>query len=101
MIREADARRKIATLLEEWGRDLVGGLALVDERTIHKPYGWVFFYASRRYMETRNIVHAIAGNGPVVVLADSGEVVTLGTARRSEEEIASFERARGLYSSMG
>lgn len=96
MISETEARQKITMLLGEWGRNVEGGLVLVEEVTLTKPYGWIFFYNSRRYMDTRDIFHAIAGNGPVVILADTGEVVTLGTALRSEEEIALFERDRGL-----
>jgi Immunity protein 35 len=96
MLTEADARQKITDLLPEWGRSVKGGLVVMDEMTLTKPYGWVFFYNSRRYLETRDILHAIAGNGPVVVLADTGEVVTLGTARRWEEAIAAFEQQRRL-----
>jgi len=96
MISETEARQKIAMLLGERSRYVAGGLVLVEEMTLTKPYGWIFFYNSRRYMDTRDILDAIAGNGPVVVLADTGEVVTLGTALRPEEEIALFERNRGL-----
>jgi predicted RNA-binding protein with PUA domain len=39
---------------------------------------------------------AIAGNGPIVVLAANGEVIGLGTARHPDTEVANFERARGL-----
>ena len=39
----------------------------VEEGTIEKPYGWVFFYNSRKYLETGEIRYAIAGNGPVIV----------------------------------
>jgi hypothetical protein len=96
MLTEADARQKVMSLVAEWGRHIKGGLVVVDEMTLTKPYGWVFFYNSRLYLETRDILHAVAGNGPVVVLADTGEVVTLGTARPSEDEIAGFEQKRGL-----
>jgi hypothetical protein len=64
--------------------------------TLTKPYGWIFFYNSRRYIETRDIFQSAVGGGPVVILADTGEVVSLGTARRPEEEIALFEQDRGL-----
>jgi len=71
-------------------------LAIVDEETITKPYGWVYFYNSRRFLETRDILYGIAGNGPLIVLASTGEVVTLGTARDPEVEIAAFECERDL-----
>lgn len=96
MLTEAGARQKNTNLLAEWGRYVEGGLVVVEEMTLTKRYGWVFFYNSRRYIETRDIFQAIAGNGPVVILADTGEVVALGSARRPEEEIAAFEQQRKL-----
>ena len=96
MLTEADARQKIKNLLPEWGRHIEGGLTLVEGMTLTKPYGWVFFYNSRRCLETRDILQSVAGNGPVVILAEAGEVVILGSARRPEDEIAAFEQHRKL-----
>lgn len=90
------ARQKLIELLDTWGRAVPDGLAIVDSRTITKPYGWVFFYDSKTHIATGNPLHTIAGNGPVVVLAATGEVVSLGTARPSQEQIALFEAERGL-----
>jgi hypothetical protein len=92
----SEAQEKVLLLLGERGRQVDGGLSLVEERTIAKPYGWVFFYDSRRHLETGSIFDAIGGNGPLVVLAETGEVVTLGTAKRPEDEIDEFERKRRL-----
>ena len=33
----------------------VGPLALIDHATIEKPYAWVFFYNSRRFLDTGDI----------------------------------------------
>lgn len=59
-------------------------------------YGWIFFYDSRRHIETASVLDAIGGNGSLVILAANGEAVALGTARRPEEEILRFEQERGL-----
>lgn len=91
-----EARAKVEGLLQEWARNVDGGLVVIDHLTITKPYGWVFFYNSRRYVETGDIFESVAGNGPVVILADTGEAVVLGSARRPEEEIAVLERDRNL-----
>lgn len=93
---EADARKIVRAFIDTLERYSQGGLEIVDSATIEKPYGWIYFYNSRRFLETRDMIHGIAGNGPLVVLAASGEVVTLGTARRSEDAIREFERARDL-----
>jgi hypothetical protein len=96
MLDSRGARERMESLLREWGNSIEGGLVILDHLTLHKPYGWIFFYNSRLYMETRAFEHAIAGNGPVVIIARTEEVVPLGSARRPEDEIAAFERDRGF-----
>jgi len=90
------ARELVVAWLEGIGKRIEGGLVLIEERTITKPYGWVFCYTSRRWRETGDINHGIAGNGPVVVLAATDEIVPLGTYAPPEEMIAEFEAERGL-----
>lgn len=96
MITFADARQKLDLMLADIGKHIEGGVVVLEERTITKPYGWIFFYNGRRFVETRDIMHAIAGNGPIVILAETGEAIPLGTARRHAEEIARFEHERHL-----
>lgn len=73
-------------------------LVILDDMTITKPYGWVFFFDSRLHVETGSFAYALGGNGPIVVEAESGELTELGTARAPEREIAAFEQKRGLSS---
>jgi hypothetical protein len=94
MLTMQDARKKVEALLAEWGTHVEGGLAIAPELTLVKPYGWIFFYNARRYLESGDIAQSVAGNGPVVVLAETGEPFVLGTARRPEEQIAVFEQER-------
>lgn len=96
MLTFPEARQKIESLLVEKGKYVDGGVIVLEEHTITKPYGWVFFYGGRRFAETGDIKHGIAGNGPIVILARTGEAVSLGTARHPDEAIARFEQARGL-----
>jgi hypothetical protein len=69
---------------------------ILEEYTIVKPYGWIFFYNSRQFVETKNWLYALGGNGPAVVERDSGRVTLLGSAHPPEDEIGRFERERGL-----
>jgi len=51
---ELEAAKQIAT--EEINRTYQGQfppLVLLDEYTIEKEYGWIFFYSSKTYAETR------------------------------------------------
>ena len=91
-----EATRRASDSIEAIVKDVLGGVAINHRHTITKPYGWIFFYNSRTYLETGNVLAMLAGNGPVVVLSSSGEVVMLGTARPTEAEISAFEDSRGL-----
>ena len=72
---------------------------VVDEpRTITKPYGWVFFYNTRRFLERREALYALGGNGPIIVEAATGKITRLGTARPVDEEVADFESRNGYTS---
>jgi hypothetical protein len=70
-------------------------VVVLRERTIEKPYGRIYFYQSKSYLELGDDSFMLAGNGPVVFMAD-GTRHHLGTARSPEAEIAEFERERGL-----
>ena len=49
-------------------------LIIIDELTIEKEYAWIFSYTSKRYWETNDFMHAIAGNGPLFVSKSNGQV---------------------------
>jgi hypothetical protein len=66
-------------------------LVVLDEHTIEKPYGWIFFYNTRRYVETGDFIYGLGGNGPLVVESSTGRISRLGTARPLEDEIAAYE----------
>jgi hypothetical protein len=91
-----DARYAVLALLNRNTGASNDELVLLDERTQEKPYGWVFFFNTRRFVETRNFVFALGGNGPVVVERETGRITLLGSARPPEKEIAEFERQSGL-----
>jgi Immunity protein 35 len=69
-------------------------IVVMDDATEEKTYGWVFHYTSRRYLETRNPLHGLAGGGPIVV-EHSGRVTRLGSRQSPDRAIAEFERGRG------
>jgi hypothetical protein len=87
-------------VLEEIRRGYKGQEEIVvDEvHTMTKPYGWVFFYNTKRYIERREVLHALGGNGPVVVEGATGRITKLGTARPVDDEIADFELRHGYQS---
>jgi hypothetical protein len=52
------------------------------------PVGWVFFWDSRQHQESGSLLDALAGNAPVLVDRDTGQVYPTGTARPVEEHVA-------------
>ena len=57
---------------------------VVDSHTIEKSYGWVFFYNSRKFVETGLLQYRLAGNGPVIVntTAQPGSLAALEQSSR-------------------
>lgn len=96
MISESEALALVKQYIEQQCSAVPGGVAIMEERTIRKSYGWIFFYNSNRYLETRSPLEALGGNGPIVVERVGGRLHQLGSALSPDASIAEFERARGL-----
>jgi Immunity protein 35 len=67
-------------------------VAIVDAHTIEKPFGWVFFYNSKRFFETGNFLYLLFGNGPVIVNRYTGSVEFFGTGWPELEIVDEYER---------
>ena len=67
-------------------------IIIVDESTIEKPWGWVFFYTSKKHKETKGMPYAIAGNAPMIVERSSGRLIPTGTAHPINYYIENYER---------
>jgi hypothetical protein len=66
-------------------------LVVIDEHTLEKGWGWVFFYNSERYLRTRELRYALVGNAPYIVNRHTGEVRVTGTAHPIDYYIAEYE----------
>jgi hypothetical protein len=97
MMTKEDARTLVLAELERMQRTGAPSspqdLIIVDEHTIERSWGWVFFYNSRVYLETRDVRYAIAGNAPLIVNRLTGEVKVTGTARPTADYILDYERS--------
>jgi hypothetical protein len=65
---------------------------VVEEDTIERPFGWVFFYNSKRFLETGVFSYRLAGNGPVIISKHDGRVEFCGTAKSVSELIEDYEK---------
>jgi hypothetical protein len=73
-------------------------LVILDDETIEREFGWVFFYTSRRFLETGNALYMLFGNAPIIVDRRDGSLHVTGTARSVEEYIRDFESKRAIKS---
>ncbi len=70
------------------------GWVIQDDLTIERGFGWVFFYTSRKYLETGNPLFASFGNAPIIVDREDGTLHVTGTAKSIEEYIEEYESSK-------
>jgi len=82
-----------AKLLAETRIELMGDVdaEIIDEETIAKPYGWVFFYQSTEFLRTKESGKQLAGNCPIFIDRVNGELRIFGTARPIEYYLKEYE----------
>ncbi|MGY8711935.1 YrhB domain-containing protein [Bradyrhizobium sp. 18BD] len=84
---------KAAALATTWVDLKCEGQARIQrELTIAKPYGWVFFYQSREFLDTGDFSEVLVGNAPIIVDRDSLELRLTGTAKPLEHYLEEYER---------
>lgn len=69
-------------------RDIAGSaaneFAIQHEHTKKTKSGWVFFYNTIQYIETRDPMYMLAGNGPIFV-SKEGELAVLPSSKPWQE----------------
>jgi Immunity protein 35 len=65
---------------------------IIDDETISKPYGWVFFYQSKSYLETLDFSEQLLGNAPILIDRFDGELRVFGTAESIENYLFDYEK---------
>lgn len=56
-------------------------LKLINTETIEKEFGWIFFYNSKKYIETGEFRYMLAGNAPIIVNKKDGSLYETGTSQ--------------------
>jgi hypothetical protein len=65
-------------------------LQLQLERTIELELGWVFFYQTKAYIETGDVMKALIGNAPIIINKQTGAIHVTGTAHRINHYIIKY-----------
>lgn len=60
------------------------------EHFVEFDKGWLFFFNSRLFLETRNVVYRSMGLGPVIVGKENGEIYQAGSSGNEEYWINKF-----------
>ena len=84
------ARNIAADFLQKQNSNSTIELELIENPILSGDYGWVFGYNSAEYLRTKSLSSALAGNAPILVEKETGNVVTTGTARPLESYIDSY-----------
>lgn len=77
-------------ILSHWGIENDEPVIL-DDMTIEKDFGWIFFYHSRKYIETKDLKFYILGNAPILVNKFDGSLNYTGTAYETDHYIKEYE----------
>ena len=94
-ITKGDATRIALEYIERLTRRSGCELALLETETLEKSFGWIFFYESKSYLQSRELRDAVVGNAPIVVAKSDGRVHVTGTAHSIEYYIAQLATAEG------
>ena len=64
---------------------------VLEDQTIEKEWGWVFFYQSKAYIESGDFRDMLGGNAPIIVNRATGVLSKTGTAFDVEHYINEYE----------
>lgn len=76
----------------KWGIEL----AAIEDQTRELEFGWMFFYTSKRFLQTGDFSDAVAGNAPVIVDHTLGSLHVTGTAYPVAAYIEEFQKLRTM-----
>ncbi len=90
MLTKLEALAMVTKMLNT-GLALEDTVVVFDQATIDKPYGWIFFYNSKKFADTGILHYEICGNGPVIVNKHEGTVLAFGSSIPVEFIIEEYE----------
>ncbi len=64
---------------------------ILEGETIEREWGWVFFYQSKKYIETGDDKEMLIGNAPYIINRTTGIITPTGTAHAIEDYIQEYE----------
>jgi hypothetical protein len=74
MLSLESAKKKVQDYLNLKYETKNDALVIREDYIVHKEYGWIFSYESKKYLETKEIRYRRVGNFPLLILKDSGKI---------------------------
>lgn len=99
MISKVDAIKIAKAYLIQVEKEAGEELVLLEEHTIERRFGWVFFCNSQAYVTKGDEHRSLCGNAPFIVDRKDGTVHVTGTARPTEVYIDNYEQTGNLHRS--
>ena len=81
MMNIEQAKQLALKKLEEIQKKTLVKLAIMEEHTLPFKDGWVFFYQSEEFVETKDPEKMVGGNAPILVDKQNGNVLITGTSK--------------------
>ena len=91
LIQEAEKINSFGSALPDYVNPKVE-LQIIHESTETHDFGWVFFYNSKKYIETKDISDALGGNAPLIVDNSSQNIIVTGTAHPVSHYVENYIR---------
>jgi Immunity protein 35 len=88
------AMEHISTHIHIAGDEIV----IMDDKTIEKKWGWIFFYQGKRWIDTNDRRYKILGLYPLVIEKNDGSLHYLNVGTSIEECIREYEETRKVIS---
>jgi hypothetical protein len=64
---------------------------VMEEATIERHYGWVFFYQTKRFIETRDPFEGLIGSGGILVENNGGRCFKFGSGHSTDISLKVYE----------
>ena len=65
-------------------------LEILSDKTEEYDFGWIFYYNSAKYAESKDFRDMLVGNAPLIVDRNSNEIIVTGTANNIEYYINNY-----------
>jgi hypothetical protein len=92
MVSQLEAKKLAQKALDKTWSRTDDDLVIQDQFTVEFNNGWVFYYQSRKYLETSDILFRLMGNGPVIIDKEEGLAYQAGTGQSVQYWIEEFTK---------